>query len=1138
MSTRAYTLLSRRHRLIVWTRALWIVAGGLALDLVWTSFGVGLGLRLGLLGLFALIAAAAIAWPQQTLRDTARALDARMATRNRLEAIAELRYRRDPLAAALTAEADDYLAKRRLPRPYAWLTAMALSLMLLSLAVRSGWQALQVADPVRTRAEVAAVASTDPAPATDTPAEETAPTPLMPPAVLRWISPEANISASAVETIPLSAEAESSTGLRRVVLQVEVNGDGREPLAIADEVATGVQPLSYSLLLEKLALQPYDVVTYHLQADAIRPKNLPAEPVWPPVASPLQWIQILPPAGDAPLASGGSDQGEDRILVAIQRLKEEEAEAMRGFFALSNGLPSRDDPQWAEAVSAAEARQKALEDRIGATMAQLATTGLPASAGAALGEAQAEARKAVAALAQSNPAAAVAPASRALARLSAAERDVAKVVGDNRNRLAAAAADRALREAQQEPAGLPARESTPAGRLEKLAASQKSIADQLAARTPEPGIFSTQDRLARDVAKLAGERPFAEETTRSMEAAAAAGREAASQLNEQDTAAAMEPATRAAQGLDEAVAAMDSAGRAQATEELLAAQLELARAATALQRATDAELSQAAAAAARQAALVQQGLRASARRQQQTGSAEAAQKLQDFADALGKSGLAKELSALGQSNASSGAQRRQDQQKAAQQMTELAQNAANSAGALGGSRAMQDRAEDDLKRVQANIDRIARSTRPLRWVDPEAEITAKPKETVTLIAEAITKTGLEKLALHLTVNGKKQPPVALSQTIAAGTQSLPVPLALEPLRLSAGDMVSYQLTAEPPGASTKGLIAKSISSPVQLIQISAADPAGKAGGKGGDPEGTQPAERYSPELTAEIVRLQALQRDLVERTFAIERVKESGGSLAEAAKALAGEEQSVLKDVKTVPEKFRPLPARTLTLLKETEKELQGTVGALERADTEEAALHAVRALAALTKVLETTTVQEGANPRENDSSEFELQRSRTNGDKSGSSEGGSQGGQGSAKSRESGSSQSDGQQSRSDGNKNDSDQRRGSRQGSPRPDEDLQRLYLRTMVDLQRLGVISSTQLPPPPHARPTSQERTTYAGVLSKQIEGVIQLAAAAKAERKRTQVLTTAKPADAPPDYRPAVADYFETLARDPATPTRKP
>jgi hypothetical protein len=60
----------------------------------------------------------------------------------------------------------------------------------------------------------------------------------------------------------------------------------------------------------------------------------------------------------------------------------------------------------------------------------------------------------------------------------------------------------------------------------------------------------------------------------------------------------------------------------------------------------------------------------------------------------------------------------------------------------------------------------------------------------------------------------------------------------------------------------------------------------------------------------------------------------------------------------------------------------------------------------------------------------------------------------------------------------------------------------------------------------------------MLSLRISGLIQLAKARLADAGRTQALTLGNPSEAPPAYRTAVADYFETLARDRPSTASKP
>src|SRR5207247_2482608 len=110
----------------------------------------------------------------------------------------------------------------------------------------------------------------------------------------RWITPGTVITATAKEEIPLEAEAESTTGLWHVTLHLALNGEPRPPIAIPETIDAGVQPILSSLPLAGYETKPYDVVTYYLEAERIRPRDIPADPPWPPIISPLQLVQIRP----------------------------------------------------------------------------------------------------------------------------------------------------------------------------------------------------------------------------------------------------------------------------------------------------------------------------------------------------------------------------------------------------------------------------------------------------------------------------------------------------------------------------------------------------------------------------------------------------------------------------------------------------------------------------------------------------------------------------------------------------------------------------------------------------------------------------------------------------------------------------
>lgn len=1050
MKPRNATLLFQRHRRAQWLRPLWIFLAGLTLDLVLARAGAAPGWRFGVLGVAAVLAVVARFWPRSTLRETARDLDAKMGSHNRLEALAELVERTDPLAEALRAEAEVFLAEHRAPRSYTWFAGLALLVALLVVGVgnRDSWRARPVV--AAKSAEAAKAPAVAPA---ATPVEvPPPPTPPASPAALRWIAPEAMITAAPKETVPLSLEADSGNGLRNLALHMTLNGEARAPVASEGKIAAGVQPVEVALALEPLEVQPYDVVTYFLRAEPIRSDAKASEPVGSAVSSSLQLVEIRA-LREEPMANVDEDEPASRVLDVVQQLKREQFGVLRDAFALGNELVPRADPSWPELMRMAETQQESLSEQASAAIPSVAAAGIPAGAAEALAQAGAEAQKAGADLARGDPAAATIPAGRALARLATAEKIVAKVARENRARLAAEAA---ARDAKDNEAELPAREDTPAGRLEKLAAAQKTLAEQLASRTAAEGVFKEQDGVAREIAKLAAERAFPPEINEALATAAAAARESANQLNESDPTAATEPATRAAQTLAEALANLEAAGRVRAVEELLAAQRALIRAATELELTSPEERAEAAKAAAERTAATQRELHAAARRQQRQGSAEAAQKLEELAKALAEAETKKALAEAARSEPGKAA--------ASRKLTDLAQRAADAVGGFEDEQKTQERAREELRRVQANLERIARGSRPLLWIDPESEISADADETVELVAEATTDTGLTGLALHLTVNGEARPSLAVPGSVAAGVQEVTVSLALAPLKLRPEDIVSYVLSAERAGAAAGGKVAtpKTISSPVQLIAIRGPERE-SAGGGGGE----------TPEVIAEVRKLLAAQRDVVERTFVLSRRSASpagagGADLANLSRGLEADQRRVARDARGVRwEAVGVLPEGAMRLLREAEMEMGRAATELAQSAPAAAAPPAVRALAAIAKILR---VKGGG--------------------------------------------------------------------GSP----EMTDLYEKALAGSQQLPTAGGpAKVPPPPGPGASGRKIRDYPNLLSQRVGGLIRMAGELNARRdaKRGQVLTTGNPSEAPPAYRPAVADYFEALARDRATPApRKP
>src|SRR4051812_9404627 len=109
MNASPVILLHRHHQRARWTGALWVATAGLALDLNLAGWGIEPRLRAWGLALTACFVLWARVRHRAPLRGTARVLDARLGTHNRLEALAEREASDDPVASALRAETEIFL---------------------------------------------------------------------------------------------------------------------------------------------------------------------------------------------------------------------------------------------------------------------------------------------------------------------------------------------------------------------------------------------------------------------------------------------------------------------------------------------------------------------------------------------------------------------------------------------------------------------------------------------------------------------------------------------------------------------------------------------------------------------------------------------------------------------------------------------------------------------------------------------------------------------------------------------------------------------------------------------------------------------------------------------------------------------
>lgn len=669
MKSQSHLLLTRRHQRGLWLRPLSIVASGFLFALILAALGVGPWYQLSAIGVFIVLGLGARVFSRRTLHDTARRLDERPGARNRLEAVAELGPRTDSLAAALRAEADGYFAQEPLPRSYAWpATIAALAVLLIAnvTVLGPGWRS--------------ALGALAPKP------ETAASKPAAAPALLRWVTPSQEISVAANEEVPLEAEATSAGGMTGVSLHVTRNGEPLAPIPVVNQLGAGRQQVASALQLAAMSLEPFDVVTYFLKAESTSTAS--------PVSSPLQLVQVENKA-DVKWGEACSNCSSGCLLDVVRRLKRDQIGVMRDSVALSPGGIPRTEPNWTKLVATVAERQSEIQQETTTIVDELTGSSVPREILAALSEAKTEVDRAATELARSEPASAVEPEGRAIARFAAAERSLAKNIVLRREA-----------PPKETVADLPTRENTPAGRLEKLASEQSKVADQLATRASAAGISSEQERLARDIAKLAAEGELRNNVTTQVKDAADAAKEAALQLAQQDTLAASEPAARAAQALNDAVATMEATGRARGNEELLATQRALLRSATDLQRVLPTESKRAAHEVAERVARIEHEARESALRQQQQGSTEVAQRLIELAKAIAQSSVGRDLAALAsRPSAAEDPKTEQDMNAAARKLVHLAQQGAESAAGFVDMSKTLARSLEELNRTQGSLNK-------------------------------------------------------------------------------------------------------------------------------------------------------------------------------------------------------------------------------------------------------------------------------------------------------------------------------------------------------------------------------------------------------------------------------------------------
>lgn len=591
-----------RHRLrrlrvtpLIWSAAAVLVAH------VWTWAA-----RLGWLDwsehwafLPAALAAVILGWWLRRTRhlkeeNVARELDEQWKLRSQLETAVELARDESALAEAQRSGAVRQIAGRETVGTWVWRGGVALLVAALAfLATEAG---VVLARMIRVRAAVVAEIKK---------AEEAH-------ASIVWKTPEAEITATAIEEVPLTAYAESSKGFRSLSLEVDVNGERApsRPLDAAAWAKPGGYDLEASLYLDELKLKPFDVVSYHL----VGVPNMASTSAT--VVSPLQFIQIRPPRRDMALQGSAGDM---TLVSMIRQMKGAQMKLLQQTFTLLHADAVKEEIEWKTANARVATEQAALAGEAGKAHLLAVTQGAPGLVTGNLTQAETLMKEAGARIAKTDDERAITPQRKAIALLAELEQLINQAASGG----APVAAD-PFQDLQR--FEIPKREATPAGELEKLASRQKSNNQGLEGAggggTGGDGA-AKQDAIARDAEKLAEAGELDPAVQKELKVAAASAAQAARQLKANDRSAAREPAAEALAGFEQAIAMQNKSGNATT----LATLDQMRRALNAASRENG---------SARAATLtrVQSELSTAAIQQQRTGSADAAQWLAQLAGAV------------------------------------------------------------------------------------------------------------------------------------------------------------------------------------------------------------------------------------------------------------------------------------------------------------------------------------------------------------------------------------------------------------------------------------------------------------------------------------------------------------------------
>ena len=641
MKTRSNSesLVGKQHRAAQWTPLLGFIAAGLALTLglLWlihpsvAPVANWQWLRPGWVGGLAMTGICAlILWRvrRRTLLRSATELDAALETHNRLEAAIALHSAQDAMAKAQRAETEEFLrqSRIRLRRPWLAVTVILTTLLAVAhLATLICW-ARPVQVTAKSKKDLPIVAEKKEAPAAPT-------------ADIEWRSPESETAATAIEEVPLEAEADSSTGLRNAVLEIEVNGAHRLSEPLTDDLTRpGPHTLKPSIYLDQLDVKTYDIVSYHLRVQRISDAALA------PTVSPVQFVQIKPPREDTFICAGGDQPS--KCFNYVTALKAAQLRLMKDNFTLAHADVSHADTDWLGQNSRVGNEQNQLADRTGDVIELMRTNHYPDEILSLVRASQPLMSDAGTKILRKENEPAFQPQGQALGYLTEVEKYLKSSIKLVARSLQPKAVDPFQRPKNLE---LKRHPLTPAGKIDALAKAQSQLAGDLARGNTNSTLrlaAADQDNPADDVAGTPGERQekirdhlsgflndpaIQDDALKHLHSGDDFAGKSQAWIDQNAFAAASEPAAEAARELNLTASALRAGGDQAAKNSLADALLQLAAAAGNVRRAPQAKTDAEAAAQLKKA---EEAIRDAARqlaseaqRQQENGSANAAERL-------------------------------------------------------------------------------------------------------------------------------------------------------------------------------------------------------------------------------------------------------------------------------------------------------------------------------------------------------------------------------------------------------------------------------------------------------------------------------------------------------------------------------